>query len=92
MEETAWRPGQSVAEDVQFRQVDPDPLVADGADSVTDDDACLVDGEHVPHGARAKPGIGERPEPGDRDGLGVGESRRIHHRPDDGGDAVGLEC
>ena len=28
MEETAWRPGQSVAEDVQCRQIDPDPLVA----------------------------------------------------------------
>ena len=72
-------------------QVDADPLVPHHADRVAEDDARLVDGEHVPDRARAETGIGERAHPAQRHGLGVREPGGVDDRADQRGDPVGLE-
>ena len=91
IEESAWGPGQSVAEDAQRAQIDADPLVPHHAGGVAEDDAGLVDGEDVPDRAGAESRVGERAHPAQRDGLGVGEPGGVDDGADQRGDPVGLE-
>jgi len=91
LEELARRPSQSVADDVQRGQVNPDALITDDTDVLGERDTGLVDGEAMPNPAGAHAWLGECVGPAYRYGLGQGEAGRIHHRADDRVDPFGLE-
>ena len=87
-EESAWRPGQSVAEDPQRAQVDSDSLIADDAEVVAGCDAGLVDGEDVPDRAGTQSGVGECAHPAQWNGFRLRQARGVDDRADEGGHPV----
>ena len=91
IEEITGRPSQSVAEDTQRTEVDTDALIAHHSGGFAEHDAGLVNGKDMPDRAGAEPGIGERPHPAQRHGLGMGESGGVDDRADQRGDPVGFE-
>ena len=91
IEESAWRPGQSVAEDAQRAQIDADSLVPDHAGGLAENNAGLVDREDVPDRAGAQSWIGERAHLPQRNGLGVSQPGRVDDGTDESDDPVGLE-
>ena len=92
LEERAWCPSQAVAQRAQRGEVDSDPLIADHADALGERDAGLVDRESVPDRAGAEAGVGECARPAQRNGLGVGEARRVDDGADHRFDPAGLEA
>src|SRR5882757_6034550 len=71
VEERSRPPGQAAAKGLQRGQVDPDAFVADDAEVLRDRDTGLVDGEHMPDGARSEPWVCERIQATGRHGFRV---------------------